>query len=338
MTNLAMHLHGGVVDAAEIARVRDALLFEEPERKRKLTRFFSLLILAAAIATFGLLADSVATVIGAMIVAPLMLPIMGLAFSVSLGDRKAITRSLVTSLLGIATAISVGFLLTWWFRSLVNVESNSQIMIRTAPRLIDLCAALATGLAGAFATGRKDVSDTLPGVAIAISLVPPLANVGILLATGRPDLATGSLVLFVTNYLAILLTGSLMFGIMGYPGAYHAHQSRPAQRTAIALALVLLVVVIIPLSATSYQAIRSSVIEQRTSEAAKAWLQGSNYRLVSVSAEGDFVQLVVAGQGDLPPQENLKGSLRGRLFQFPVVLEVVPETRISFETASFGDP
>jgi uncharacterized hydrophobic protein (TIGR00271 family) len=338
MTNLAMHLHGGVVDAAEIARVRDALLFEEPERKRKLTRFFSLLILAAAIATFGLLADSVATVIGAMIVAPLMLPIMGLAFSVSLGDRKAITRSLVTSLLGIATAISVGFLLTWWFRSLVNVESNSQIMIRTAPRLIDLCAALATGLAGAFATGRKDVSDTLPGVAIAISLVPPLANVGILLATGRPDLATGSLVLFVTNYLAILLTGSLMFGIMGYPGAYHAHQSRPAQRTAIALALVLLVVVIIPLSATSYQAIRSSVIEQRTSEAAKAWLQDSNYRLVSVGAKNDFVQLVVVGQGDLPPQEHLKDSLRGRLFQLPVVLEVVPETRISFETAGFGDP
>ena len=81
-------------------------------------------------------------------------------------------------------------------------------MARTAPRLVDLAAALATGLAGAFAIGRKDVSDTLPGVAIAISLVPPLTNAGILLSTGRADLAMGSLLLFVTNYFAILITGT----------------------------------------------------------------------------------------------------------------------------------
>ena len=147
MANLGEHLHGGAVDGAEIARVREVLLFEEPERQRKLTRFFALLILAAAIATFGLLADSVATVIGAMIVAPLMLPIMGVAFGVGLGDRKIIRNSLTMSILGILTAIAMGFLLTWAIRSLIDVEANTQIMVRTAPRLIDLCAALATGLA-----------------------------------------------------------------------------------------------------------------------------------------------------------------------------------------------
>ncbi len=136
-------------------------------------------------------------------------------------------------------------------------------MSRTAPRLIDLCAALATGLAGAFATGRKDVSDTLPGVAIAISLVPPLANVGILLAVGRPELAMGSLILFVTNYLAILLTGAFMFTIMGYPGAYHALHSPHAKRTAVAIAVVLLGLILIPLSTTSYNTIRGSIVEQR---------------------------------------------------------------------------
>lgn len=338
MTKIGENIHGGVVDDEEIARVRDALLFEKPERKRKLTRFFLLLILAAVIATFGLLGDSVATVIGAMIVAPLMLPIMGLAFSVSLGDRKSILSSFVTSILGIVTAISIGFLITWGISPLINVELNTQIMNRTAPRLIDLCAALATGLAGAFATGRKDVSDTLPGVAIAISLVPPLANVGILLAAGRPDLAMGSLLLFVTNYLAILLTGSFVFGIMGYPSAYHALRSRPAKQAAIALALVLLACILIPLSATSYQAIRSGLIEQRTTAATKAWLEGSDYRLVSVTAGNDQVLLVVAGQGDLPPQENLQDALKGRLLQLPVTLEVVPETRIRFETVEASGP
>ena len=166
MAEFREQLHGGPVTDEEIVRVREAILFEEPDRPRKLTRFFILLFLAAAIATFGLLADSVATVIGAMIVAPLMLPIMGVAFGVGLGDRKIILSSLTTSILGIITAIAVGFLLTWVMRSLIFVEANTQIMVRTTPRLIDLLAALATGLAGAFAIGRKDVSDTLPGVAI----------------------------------------------------------------------------------------------------------------------------------------------------------------------------
>lgn len=336
MANLGEHLHGGAVDGAEIARVREVLLFEEPERQRKLTRFFALLILAAAIATFGLLADSVATVIGAMIVAPLMLPIMGVAFGVGLGDRKIIRNSLTMSILGILTAIAMGFLLTWAIRSLIDVEANTQIMVRTAPRLIDLCAALATGLAGAFAIGRKDVSDTLPGVAIAISLVPPLANVGILLATGRPDLAAGSLLLFVTNYLAILLTGAFMFTLMGFPGAYRAQRSQRSRRTAVAIAAVLLVLILIPLSVTSYTTIRGSLTEQRAALATRAWLAGSDYRLLSVNAGMDSVLVIVAGEGNLPPETDLQDALRGGLNELPVVLEVVPQTRIRFETALAG--
>ncbi len=328
--------HGGRVDDGELRRVRDVLLFEQPEQRRKIWRFFMLLVLASAIATYGLLADSVATVIGAMIVAPLMLPIMGLAFSVSLGDRRAIGRSLTISLLGIGTAVAVGFALTRGFSSIIDVEANSQIMSRTSPRLIDLLAALATGLAGAFATGRKDVSDTLPGVAIAISLVPPLSNVGVLLATKNYDLALGSLLLFVTNYLAILLTGAFMFWIMGYPRAYLAEQSKRARVTALALAIVLGVLIIVPLAATSLSSIINTLIDQRSTEAATAWLEGSDFRLVSVEVVDDRLRIVVAGQGGLPSSQPLQEALRGRVFDMPITLEVVPETRIDFETAVGG--
>ncbi len=332
MAKLSEHLHGGVVTGKDIQRVRDTLLFEQPERQRKIFRFLCLLILAAAISTFGLLADSIATVIGAMIVAPLMLPIMGLAFGVSLADRGIILNSLLISILGIVTAIAIGFLLTWAFRNVINPEANTQIMLRTAPRLVDLCAALATGLAGAFATGRRDISDTLPGVAIAISLVPPLTNVGILLATGRPDLAVGSLLLFVTNYLAILLMGSLVFALMAYPRAYRALRSHSARRTTIFVAFVLLTFVVIPLSATSFKTVQNTVAEQRAAVITKDWLAGSDYRLVSASAGTDTVRIVIIGQGDLPSQQDLKAALRGELFDLPVDLEVVPQTRIRFET------
>ena len=110
--SLAEFLYGGPVSLDEVARVRDTLVFDSPGLGPKLFKFIVLLVLASCIATYGLLGDSVAVVIGAMIVAPLMLPIMGLAFSVSVGDQRAIGNTLVVSLLGIVTAVAVGFLLT----------------------------------------------------------------------------------------------------------------------------------------------------------------------------------------------------------------------------------
>lgn len=177
-------LHGGRVDQTEISRIRDTLIFEGPERGKRLIRFGGLLVLASAIATYGLMGDSVAAVIGAMIVAPLMIPIMGLAFSISIGDRKAIASSIVVGVAGMFTAVVIGFILGKTPGLAFDALTNGQVMARTAPRLVDLAAALATGLAGAFATGRKDISDIVPGVAIAISLVPPLTNAGILFSAG----------------------------------------------------------------------------------------------------------------------------------------------------------
>jgi uncharacterized hydrophobic protein (TIGR00271 family) len=330
MSAIGELLHGGPVDQTEVQRVRDVLLFEEPGLQQRLVRFWCLLILASAIATFGLIADSVATVIGAMIVAPLMLPIMGLAFGISIADRKAVTTSILVAIGGIVTAIGVGYVLSLAWPAL-RLEANSQIMARTSPRLVDLAAALATGLAGAFATGRKDVSDTLPGVAIAISLVPPLANVGILLAAGRHDLAAGSMLLFATNYLAIVLTGSFMFGIMGFPGAVLADRSPRARKAAILIVIVLALVVAVPLSAQSFKAWLVNEVENRASAATTAWLAGSDYRLVSAKTDGEM-KIVIAGQGSLPDTAKLQQSLRGQLFEQPVTLEVLPEQQTRFST------
>ena len=101
-------LHGDPVDEAEVKRMRDLVLFEGPDVKKKLVKFFCLLILASGIATYGLLGDSVAVVIGAMIIAPLMLPIMGLAFSISAGDRLSMKHSLLISLGGYLLPLQSG--------------------------------------------------------------------------------------------------------------------------------------------------------------------------------------------------------------------------------------
>ncbi len=329
MTNKVGYiLHGGPVDDNEVKRVRDTLLFEGTVLKKKLVRFFCLLILAASIATFGILGDSLASIIGAMIVAPLMLPIMGLAFSVSIGDRKAVFSSLLVSLGGIITAIAVGFILTIPMASLFNPESIDQIMNRTAPRLMDLLAALVTGLAGAFALSRKDVSDTLPGVAIAISLVPPLANVGILLALGRPDLALGSLLLFATNYFAILLTGSLIFGLIGFTEAALIERSIKTKRKAIVIALTALMLIAVPLTYTSYNVIVNNVVTARVYQASDLWLAESGYRLISVNTEtaDSSIYMVLLGEGEIPPLDTLIEQLSGNTFGKEIKLETVQST------------
>ena len=287
MSRVGLLLHGGPVDSAEIARVREILMFEEPKRRDRLVRFWTLLILASAIATFGLIADSVATVIGAMIVAPLMLPIMGLAFGISIGERKAIVSSLLVALGGIATAVLVGYVLSLPFIQL-DPQANAQIISRTTPKLVDLCAALATGLAGAFAISRKDVSDTLPGVAIAISLVPPLANAGILLGAGMPALAWGSMLLFLTNYLAILLTGAFMFGLVGFSKAAFSAAAPGTRRTAMAIVIVLGLAIVVPLASASFTVTVNNLAERHAATAAEDWLAGSSYRFVSVTSEDDL--------------------------------------------------
>ena len=153
--------------------------------------------------------DSTATVIGAMIVAPLMTPIIGTALAFVLTDRAMLTRSITLWVVGALLVVAIGFFFGWidWA---FTTEGNSQVASRVSPSLIDLVAALATGLVGAFALVRADVSDTLPGVAIAIALVPPLGVCGLVLQEGNYAEAFGALVLFSTNVSAIIFTGTLL--------------------------------------------------------------------------------------------------------------------------------
>jgi uncharacterized hydrophobic protein (TIGR00271 family) len=165
----------------ELDDMRDSVFFEGPEVRRRLSKFWTLMLLSSVIAGAGVVADSTATVIGAMIVAPLMVPIQGTMLAAVLGDRKDLVRSVGLVIAGAAAAVAIGFVLGTIVPGVVDAQTNAQVAARVDPRLIDLLASLATGAVGSIALVRKDISDTLPGVAIAISLVPPLAVVGLTL-------------------------------------------------------------------------------------------------------------------------------------------------------------
>ncbi|MEU2801547.1 DUF389 domain-containing protein [Streptomyces sp. NPDC007117] len=179
----------------------------------KRSAFWSTLTLSSVIAAGGVLTDSTATVIGAMIIAPLSTPIMGIALG-SVQRRRP--GSAMVVLLACLPVIAVGMVMSLVLPSDFDLLSDSQISSRTSPGLMDLIAALATGFAGAVALARRDVAAVLPGVAIAISLVPPLVVVGVCLGQMSGWLALGALVLFVSSLFALVLGGMVVFASLGY--------------------------------------------------------------------------------------------------------------------------
>ena len=148
--------------AGELDRMRDSVFFDGPDVQHRLSRFWLLLVLAAVIASAGVVADSTATVIGAMIVAPLMTPIQGTMLSVVLADRRNLIRSVGLVVAGSLAAIVIGWLVGLLVVIDVVAETNSQVASRVHPTLIDLLAALATGVAASIALARRDIADTLP--------------------------------------------------------------------------------------------------------------------------------------------------------------------------------
>ena len=190
--------------------------------------FFVLLLCAAVIATLGLIANSTAVVIGAMIVAPLMDPILSLAFALSISNNKLAKRSLLTVVIGVIAVVATSALLA----SLLDVsEVNREMTSRTAPNLIDLGVAVAAAVAGSFSMTRERLSNSLAGVAIAVALVPPLCVCGIGLSMGNEVVAVfgrgtvagitnqiseGSFLLFLANLIGITVASLFVFLVQRY--------------------------------------------------------------------------------------------------------------------------
>lgn len=231
MAWLADMLAGGksTTDDLDLARVRDAVLFDRGNIRDKYSIFFLMLVLSSIIATGGIVGDSTAVVVGAMIITPLMTPMLAAALSIITGDGPNTVRSLLVTVAGAALVVAVAVVVTRLSPTGVQLAGNSQIAARTAPRVIDLIIALAAGAAGALAVARKDVSFVLPGVAVAISLVPPLCVAGSALAEGSQALALGALLLFATNFFAIQLAGGIVFTSMGF-ARVALHDASPRAR------------------------------------------------------------------------------------------------------------
>lgn len=293
------------------ARVMEACLLLQ--RTGWKTNFFIMMLMAVIVAIMGLSAGSAAVVIGAMLMAPLMTPVLGVAAAIAMALGPALFRSLTTVFLASIGAIGLGYL-----AGLVLPDGRGltdEILARTQPDIKDLAVAVAAGIAGSYATARPDTSSSLPGVAIAVALVPPLAVVGLTLEAGEVGLAMGALLLYITNLAAIVLMSALVFIATGFVPARRLMSTSPRVILGALAALALLIFVGWRLTLTTIRTSNEVSVERNVREQVELWLGDTGNRLdgLTVDQESGRVSIEVSGPNSLPTIDELEENLESIL-------------------------
>jgi uncharacterized hydrophobic protein (TIGR00271 family) len=198
--------------------------------------YLVLILVAATIACLGLILNSGAVIIGAMLVAPLMQPLVAIASGLVAAEFRIVRHGLITLIVGMGAALAIA-LLIGWLNS--GHPPTPEMLNRGRPSLPDIFVALASGVIAAYGMARKNISSALAGVAVAAALMPPWCTFGLALMSGMPDLARSSALLFVVNIISIVLSATLVFGWFGL-----RRNQRPLLVTRVSFAIVALMGVI----------------------------------------------------------------------------------------------
>jgi uncharacterized hydrophobic protein (TIGR00271 family) len=256
------------------------------ENAQASTSFVMFMVLSTLLASFGLYANSAPVIIGAMILAPLMAPIVSLAMAFARQDEALLVVSSKTLVKGFLVAIGCATLLSLWLP--LQLET-AEISARLRPTLLDLGIAIISGIAGAYANARSEAAKSLAGVAIAVALVPPLAVVGIGLGWMSFKVAGGALLLFVTNLAGIVFAASATFLLMGFAPFSRA-------RKGIILALIAVAIVSIPLALSFNQLAKEAAIVGQIEHVNNDALEIRSVQVLSTDRV-IRIQLDVVGQG-----------------------------------------
>ncbi len=219
------------------------------EDSRASVYYFMMVILSCTVATYGLLSNSTAVVIGAMLIAPLMNPILGGAWAIASGNITLLKSAGRAEAMGGVLAVLLAACLTL---IMPNPEITSEVLARTEPTILDLVIALASGVAGTYAMCVKPQGATMPGVAIATALMPPLCTVGIGLAKQDFTVLIGALLLFAANMIAINVAAIIVFWLAGFSKYKAADQDGNVMQSEFKgrfqYPIILLILVTIPLT------------------------------------------------------------------------------------------
>lgn len=305
--------------------VKEIIRFEGTDRLGYWRRFSMLLGLAVVIATMGLVRDSGAVIIAAMLVAPLMTPILGIAAAITTGWIGRAIRLIAIVWLAAFASVFIAWLIVWLSDFPRGVLLPGEVLSRTDPGAEDLVIALAAGLAGAYVQIQKSELSLLPGAAIGVSLVPPLATAGILLYFKEPTQALEAVLLFATNFGAIILSACGVYLATG-AGRLLLTSSKRRLRFSMGLsmALLFLVGIMAHLFTTTYWRYAETRAESALADGILRWAEGVPVEVIRVDVRAaekhaevwaivdlsSEAQYQVGAAADLLPEQLKKTEFR----------------------------
>jgi len=271
--------------------ILNQLFFEGEARMPYVKQFYSLLALAAIIATFGLMRNSTAVVIGAMLLSPLMTPILGVAASLVMGWPVRAGRVAIRLFFATLFVFGLAYLILFAFRVPTNIVIPAEIVARTNPKMAELLVGLCAGLAAAYMLVRKETVSALPGVAISVALVPPLCVAGILTYFKEYALAWEAFVLYATNLVAIILTAGAVLLLTGFKPRVKDLKLHLRVAAGMTMAAFFVGLVAIPLSIRTINDIRDLHDRQVAIKVITDWIGENSVEIVDVEVEDNLMQV-----------------------------------------------
>ena len=341
IVNLLGRADLGHLSEEDCDRILRGLFHEGHRFSRFARRFAALMTMSVLIAVMGLLADSTAVVIGAMLVAPLMGPVLGSAAALVIGEPRQFLRQLTVLTIGSAGAIGLAAGTSFVFPGSMD-PLPAEIVARTSPNLLDLGIALAAGAAGAYAQIRRAAADAITGVAVAVALVPPLAVVGITLEIGEYAMSLGAFLLFLANVAGIIMSAAITFLISGVAANRRVPFRSGFVVGGLRWAALAVIIMVLPLHVT-----RANVLPPADpTEDIEHWIgmyldeKGGATELVGVSVERLAAELsidiILTRSDDVPVVEDLAAMLADELAEPLVVSTQVVEVETATARAT-GD-
>jgi uncharacterized hydrophobic protein (TIGR00271 family) len=277
------------------------------DNARSTAEYYVLIMLSCLIGTMGLIQGSAAVIIGAMIIAPLMTPILAFSLGVIWGDVHLLSTALFTILKGIAAAVAFSALIAF---AIPLAHFSAEIVSRTKPTLFDIIIALGSGALAAFGYANRKVINALTGVAIAVALMPPLCTIGIGLSKLDFGVASGAALLFATNLVSISLAAAIVFWLMKiHPLRADATEVKRRALRQVVLSILLLGLIAVPVAISMIYGFAMERTQVASYAAVDRIFPGATIlsEQVEKDSSGNVLKLTIAAEGD--PQETALRTL-----------------------------
>jgi len=271
--------------------ILNELFFEGEERMPYVKQFYSLLTIAALIAIVGLYGNSPAVVIGAMLLSPLMTPILAFAAALVMGWPVRSGRLAIRLLFATLFVFALSYLFPLVFRMPTNIVIPPELLARTNPNMGDLLIALSAGLAAALMLLRRETLAILPGVAISVALIPPLCVSGLLSYAQEYALAWEAFVLYATNLVGIILTAGTVLLLKGFKPKVKDLKLNLRVAAGMAMITFFVALVAVPLGIRSINDLRDLHDRQVAISVIDEWIGENSVEIRDVEVEDNLLQV-----------------------------------------------